>query len=62
MRRRKYVIYDALKSAWRIGQKRRDKAGVWACIGATQGHVLLRKGSAVRRLMEKAWEAMNERV
>ena len=28
MRRRKYVIYDALKSAWRIGQKRRDKAGV----------------------------------
>jgi hypothetical protein len=41
MRRRKHVIYDALKSAWRIGQKRRDKAGVWACFGATQGHVLL---------------------
>ena len=32
MRRRKHVIYDALKSAWRIGQKRRDKAGVWVCL------------------------------
>ena len=62
MRRRKYVISDALKSAWRIGQKRRDKAGVWACFGATQGHVLLRKGSAVRRLAEEEWDAMRERV
>ena len=62
MRRRKYVISDALKSAWRIGQKRRDKAGMWACFGATQGHVLLRKGSAVRRLTEKEWDAMRERV
>jgi hypothetical protein len=61
MRRRKHVIYDALKSAWRIGQKRRDKAGVWACFGATQGHVLLRKGSAVRRLTEKEWDAMKGR-
>ena len=62
MRRRKYVISDALKSAWRIGQKRRDKAGVWACFGATQGQVLLRKGSAVRRLAEEEWDAMRERV
>ena len=61
MRRRKHVIYDALKSAWRIGQKRRDKAGVWACFGATQGHVLLRKGSEIRRLTEKEWDAMKER-
>jgi hypothetical protein len=61
MRRRKHVIYDALKSAWRIGQKRRDKAGVWTCFGATQGHVLLRKRSAVRRLAEKEWDAMKER-
>ncbi|MGO8931315.1 MAG: hypothetical protein ACLQU3_31040 [Limisphaerales bacterium] len=42
-----------------IGQKRRDKAGVWTCFGATQGHVLLRKGSEVRRLTEKEWDAMN---
>ena len=61
MQRRKYVIFDALKSAWRIGQKRRDKAGLWACFGATQGHVLLRKGSEVRRLTEKEWDAMKER-
>ena len=59
MRKRKYVIFDALKSAWRIGQKRRDKTGVWACFGATQGHVLLRKGSQVRLLTEKEWDAMN---
>jgi hypothetical protein len=26
-----------------------------------QGHVLLRKGSAVRRLTEKEWDAMKER-
>ena len=57
MRQRKYVISDALKSAWRIGQKRRDKAGVWACFGATQGHVLLRKGSQLRLLTEKEWDA-----
>jgi hypothetical protein len=61
MRRRKWAIYDALKSAWRIGQKRRDKAGVWACFGATQGHVLLRKGSEVRRLTEKEWDTMKDR-
>ncbi len=58
MLRRKHVIYDALKSEWRIGQKRRDKAGVWACFGATQGHVLLRKGSEIRWLTEKAWDAL----
>jgi hypothetical protein len=61
MRRRKYVIYHALKSAWRIGQKRRDETGVWKCFGATRGHVLLRKGSEVRRLTEKEWDAMKER-
>jgi len=61
MRQRKWAIYDALKSAWRIGQERRDQGGVWACFGATQGHVLLRKGSEVRRLTEKEWDAMKER-
>ena len=62
MRTRKYVIYDALKSAWRIGQKRRDKAGLWKCFGATQGYVLLRKGSEVRLATEEEWDAMKERV
>jgi hypothetical protein len=61
MLRRKHVIYDALKSAWRIGQKRHDKAGVWACFGATQGYVLLRKGSEVRQLTEREWDVMKER-
>jgi hypothetical protein len=61
MRQRKYDISDALKSAWRIGQKRRDKTGVWACFGATQGHVLLRKGSQLRLLAEKEWDAMQDR-
>ncbi len=61
MRQRKYVIYDALKSAWRIGQKRRDKAEMWACFGATQEHVLLRKASEVRLLTEAEWDAMKER-
>ena len=61
MRQRKYAISEALRCAWRIGQKRRDETGVWKCFGATQGHVLLRKGSEVRRLTEKEWDAMKER-
>ena len=61
MRQRKYAISEALRCAWRIGEKRRDKAGVWKCFGATNGHVLLRKSSEVRLLTEKEWDAMKER-
>jgi hypothetical protein len=52
-------IYHALKSAWRIGQKRRDETGVWKCFGATKGRVLLRKASEVRLLTEEEWDAMS---
>ncbi len=60
MRKRKRTIYDALQNTWRIGQRRRDKAGVWKCFGATRGHVLLRKGSEVRLVTEREWDALEQ--
>jgi hypothetical protein len=60
MRKRKWIIYEALSHAWRIGQRRRDKAGVWKCFGATRGHVLLRKGSEVRLVTEREWDALEQ--
>lgn len=61
MRRRKYIIYEALRDAWRIGQMRRDQYGQWFCFGATKGHVLVRrKGAGAHLMTEREWDALDD--
>lgn len=59
MRRRKHVIFEAIRDSWRIGQTRRDQYGQWKCFGATKGHVIVRrKGAAARMMTERAWDSL----